>query len=155
MSVLKKLGLSIKDNFLTKTYGFYVGLASFIIMILIACIYCGIGSTLYNSNVMLYVILGICLFVVFSIFKETALLSQVSVVVFSFLSFCAFANTDGLIDYVSTQFFDGFTLAKSDKKIQSESFTGGMDDELVGDCCFHSGDNRNGGLFHFGRAGRH
>ncbi len=112
MDYLKKLGSIIKENFLTKTYGFYVGLASFIIMILIACIYCGIGSTLYNSNVMLYVILGICLFVVFSIFKETALLSQVSVVVFSFLSFCAFANTDGLIDYVSTQFFDGFSMAK-------------------------------------------
>lgn len=112
MDFLKKLGISIKDNFLTKTYGFYVGLTSFIIMILIACIYCGIDPTLYNSNVMLYVILGICLFIVFSIFKETALLSQVSVVVFSFLSFCAFANTDGLIDYVSTQFFDGFTLTK-------------------------------------------
>lgn len=112
MDFLKKLGISIKDNFLTKTYGFYVSLTSFIIMILIACIYCGIDPTLYNSNVMLYVILGICLFIVFSIFKETALLSQVSVVVFSFLSFCAFANTDGLIDYVSTQFFDGFTLTK-------------------------------------------
>ena len=112
MDFLKKLGISIKDNFLTKTYGFYVSLASFIIMILIACIYCGIDPTLYNSNVMLYAILGICLFVVFSIFKETALLSQVSIVAFSFLSFCAFANTDGLIDYVSTQFFDGFTLTK-------------------------------------------
>lgn len=112
MDFLKKLGISIKDNFLTKTYGFYVGLTSFVIMILIACIYCGIDPTLYNSNVMLYVILGICLFILFSIFKETALLSQVSVVVFSFLSFCAFVNTDGLIDYVSTQFFDGFTLTK-------------------------------------------
>lgn len=112
MDFLKKLGLNIKDNLQTKTYGFYVGLASLTIMILLAFIYGGIEKTLFNSDVMLYAILGICLFVVFSIFKETALLSQVSIVVFSFLSFCAFANTDGMIDYVSTQFFDGFSMAK-------------------------------------------
>lgn len=112
MDFLKKLGLNIKDNLQTKTYGFYVGLASLTIMILLAFIYGGIEKTLFNSDVMLCAILGICLFVVFSIFKETALLSQVSIVVFSFLSFCAFANTDGMIDYVSTQFFDGFSMAK-------------------------------------------
>lgn len=107
-----KLWLNIKENFTTKRFGFYVGLAAFILMIALLIAYSGIDKTLFNSNVILFVVLGIVLYIVFSVFKQTALLAQVSLMVFSFLSFCAFASTDGMVDYLSTQFFDGISFAK-------------------------------------------
>lgn len=107
-----KLWLNIKENFTTKRFGFYVGLAAFILMIALLIVYSGIDKTLFNSNVILFVVLGIVLYIVLSVFKQTALLAQVSLMVFSFLSFCAFASTDGMVDYLSTQFFDGISFAK-------------------------------------------
>ena len=107
-----KLWLNIKENFTTKRYGFYVGLASFVLMIALVCIYAGIDKTLFNSNVILFAVLGIVLYVICSLFKQTATLSQVVLMIFSFLTFCAFASTDGMVDYLSTQFFDGISFAK-------------------------------------------
>ena len=107
-----KLWLNIKENFTTKRYGFYVGLASFVLMIALVCIYAGIDKTLFNSNVILFAVLGIVLYVICSLFKQTATLSQVVLMIFSFLTFCAFASTDGMVDYLSTQFFDGISFEK-------------------------------------------
>lgn len=107
-----KLWLNIKENFTTKRFGFYVGLAAFILMIALLIVYSGIDKTLFNSNVILFVVLGIVLYIVLSVFKQTALLAQVSLMVFSFLSFCAFASTDGMVDYLSTLFFDGISFSK-------------------------------------------
>lgn len=107
-----KLWLNIKENFTTKRFGFYVGLAAFILMIALLIVYSGIDKTLFNSNVILFVVLGMVLYIVLSIFKQTAILAQVSLMVFSFLSFCVFASTDGMIDFLSTQFFDGISLTK-------------------------------------------
>lgn len=106
-----KLWLNIKENFKTKHYGFYVGLASFVLMIILTIVYSGIDSTLYNSNVILFAVLGIVIYIVCSLFKQTATLSQVVLMIFSFLAFCAFASTDGMVDYLSTQFFDGISMA--------------------------------------------
>lgn len=107
-----KLWLNIKENFTTKRFGFYVGLAAFILMIALLVVYSGIDKTLFNSNVILFVVLGIVLYIVLSVFKQTAILAQVSLMVFSFLSFCAFASTDGMVDYLSTLFFDGISFSK-------------------------------------------
>lgn len=107
-----KVWQNIKQNFTTKRYGFYVGLASFVLMIVLVCVYAGIDKTLYNSNVLLFALLGIGLYIICSLFKQTATLSQVVLMVFSFLTFCAFASTDGMVDYLSTQFFDGISLKK-------------------------------------------
>ena len=94
-----------------KTYGFYVACVAALLLFVMVCLYSFVPNGTYNSLVILFGCLGFVLFLVFSLFKETSSLSAIALMVFSFTAFCAFVNADGLIDYLSTVFFSGFSLS--------------------------------------------
>ena len=99
--------------FKTKSAGFYVALAALVLTVLQFIIYgLGMPEELYNLNVLFYALVAIAGFAVLIIFKQTAELAPIPLMVCSLLNVATFVSSEGLIDYVSTEFFDGVTLAK-------------------------------------------
>ena len=109
-SIIDESWLYIKNLFISKEYGFYVALVSFVATFCYLFAYLGIDSSIFNNLVILYASLGIILFFLTSVFKPTAFLSPMFLVIFSFLSLLAFATADGVVDFFSTAFFSGFSL---------------------------------------------
>lgn len=98
------------ENWKTKNYGFYVSLGGFLCLFLSLILYPSVPNVCFNPSVIALSIVGLVLYLVFIQFKETGILSSVTIMVFSFLCLMAFANADGLLDYLSTAFFAGFSL---------------------------------------------
>lgn len=102
----------IKRSYKTKASGAYVSTAAALMMIVYAVASSGLDKSIFNSSIVIFAIVGILLFAALSAFTFTSKLGATMLMLFSFLSFCAFVKADGFIDYFSTQFFDGFSLAK-------------------------------------------
>ena len=102
----------IKRSYKTKTSGAYVSAAAAVMMIVYAIASSGLDKSIFNSAIVVFAVIGILLFAALSVFTFTSKLGATMLMLFSFLSFCAFVKADGFIDYFSTQFFDGFSLAK-------------------------------------------
>lgn len=102
----------IKRSYKTKASGAYVSAAAAVMMIVYAIASSGLDKSIFNSSIVVFAVIGILLFAALSVFTFTSKLGATMLMLFSFLSFCAFVKADGFIDYFSTQFFDGFSLSK-------------------------------------------
>lgn len=100
----------VKNWISSKAIGFYFTLAAWILLIVEAIAYPSVPVDILNSNVSLILVVGIILFIVLSIFKQTATLAPIATLVCGFLSLIFIAQAEGFIDYFSTQFFEGVSL---------------------------------------------
>ena len=110
MSFIKKMGEEIKQTVLKKQYGFYVALAAWVLTIAYTISYAGAPDAVYNSGVVVSGVSGILLFVALSLFRKTSQLAPLVLMVCSLLSVVGFVGADGAIDYLTTEFFDGFSM---------------------------------------------
>ncbi len=108
--VLKTAGNGILGCLKTKSAGFYVGLGALVITVVQCIVYGGIAPDIYSGKVILCSVLGIVLFAALSLTVRTSELAPIALMMCDFLSLTSFAAADGIVDYFSTQFFDGFTL---------------------------------------------
>lgn len=112
-NAFKIVGNEIATNFKTKSAGFYVAVAGVALTLVQLIIYAAsIPEELFNVKVVFLGSISIGIFVALTIFKETSSIAPIPLMVCSLLGLAVFVNTEGLIDYVSTEFFDGVTLAK-------------------------------------------
>ena len=102
----------IKRSYKTKASGAYVSTAAVLMTILYAIASAGLDKSIFTPSIVIFAIIGIILYAALSVFSFTSKLGATMLMLFSFLSFCAFVKADGFIDYFSTQFFDGFSLSK-------------------------------------------
>lgn len=100
----------IKGFVLSRNYGFYVGLAAAVLTFVQLISYSCMPKDLFNGAVIAACVIGIVLFVVFSLFKQTARLAPVALMICDFLCITAFAAANGMVDYLSTAFFGGFSI---------------------------------------------
>ncbi|NLC16343.1 MAG: hypothetical protein GX756_00465 [Clostridiales bacterium] len=112
VAVAKTIGNEIKECVTTKWIGFYVTLAAFALSIAHTFAYSAISRTIYNGQVIVFSVLGIVAFILFSLYRRTSLLAPIALMISSFLSLTAFIKAEGIIDYLSTVFFDGFSMGK-------------------------------------------
>lgn len=105
------LGREIKHTVLNKWLDCFVGLAAVALTLAQLIAYCCMPADLFNYRIVIYCVVGIVLFLLLSLFKQTSPLAPIVLMVFDFMCIAAFANTDGMIDYVTTQLFDGFSLS--------------------------------------------
>lgn len=82
---------------------------AWILTVAAAIAYKGIDEALYSTTVFYFALAGAGAFVALSIFGRTSELAPVALMVCNFLGITTFAAQDGVIDYFSTQFFDGFS----------------------------------------------
>ena len=94
-----------------KSIGFFVGLFVCILMIVNIVLYRQVPSDIYSVDATYWMIGGIGVFVICSIFAVTSELAPVALMVSSFMGIAAFAQAPGTIDYLSTAFFDGFSMS--------------------------------------------
>lgn len=110
LAILKGLGLEIKTTVLTKGSGFIVGGIAFVLTFIQMITYTQVPENIYNGMVVVFALLGLLFFVLFSLFRKTSSLAPIFLMVFDLLCVTAFASAEGLIDYLSTAFFSGFSL---------------------------------------------
>ncbi len=95
-----------KINWVNRAFGYLAVMTT----VAQAWIYTYVPTDLFNLQVCLFAILGVGLFCVLMLFKKTAVLAPISLMCCDFLCVCAFAKAEGLIDYLSTAFFSGFSF---------------------------------------------
>ena len=95
-----------KINWVNRIFG---GLAV-ITTVAQAWIYTYVPTDLFNFQVCLLAILGVGIYAICLTFKKTVLLAPIGLMCCDFLCICAFAKAEGLIDYLSTAFFSGFSF---------------------------------------------
>lgn len=93
-----------------KNVGYFIGFLAFLLTVAQGVLYMYVPENLFNVWVLVLCLIGAGAFHLFSIFPKTAILSPVSLMVCDFLCVCAFASADGLLDYLSTAFFSGFSF---------------------------------------------
>ncbi len=85
----------ITRSYKTKASGAYVSAAAAVMMIVYAVASSGLDKSIFNSAIVIFAIVGILLFVALSAFTFTSKLGATMLMLFSFLSFCAFVKADG------------------------------------------------------------
>ncbi len=106
------LAEGLKRNFMQKSAGFYVGAAAWLLTFIHTIVYSSVPGEIFSTGVIAAGVVGIILFPALSLFKRTSSLAPVALMVCDFMCLMCAAGADGIIDYLSTQFFDGFSLAK-------------------------------------------
>lgn len=110
LPVIKGIGSEIKENILTKWIGCFVGLAALLLTVVNAIVYSNMLETLFNPAVIAYCVVGIVFFAALSLFKQTSWLAPITLMLTNILSIGGFASADGMIDYVTSTFFGGFSV---------------------------------------------
>lgn len=108
----KALGSEITENLKGKRSGCFVGLVACVLTIVLAFVYANVSRGIYNGAVIGYAVAGALLFLVLSLFRQTSQIAAVLLMTFDFLCLIGLAMSEGLVDYFSTQFFEGFSVAK-------------------------------------------
>ena len=93
-----------------RSVGFYIGLVACVLMIVNLISYRSAPSDLYSAKATYWMIGGIAVFAIFSCFALLSEIASISLMVSSFMGIAAFAQAPGTIDYLSTAFFDGFSI---------------------------------------------
>ena len=99
-----------KDDFKNFGAGFYVFLSALVITLIQTIVYQFIEPSIFNKAVIITGRVGFAIAIALSIFKKSRVLAPTVIMVVDFLSLMYFCQADGLIDYLSTAFFSGFTL---------------------------------------------
>lgn len=105
----KKIGREIKQTVLTKRFGFWVGVVALVLTVIQAIIYSFMPKNISSSSVVIISIVGAVVFVVLQLFRQTSPLAAIVLMICDFACITAFASADGMIDYVTTQFFAGIS----------------------------------------------
>ncbi len=93
-----------------RSVGFFIGLVACIFMIVNLISYRSVPSDLYSAKATYWMIGGIAVFAICSCFALLSEIASISLMVSSFMGIAAFAQAPGTIDYLSTAFFDGFSI---------------------------------------------
>lgn len=109
-SKLKGFFDGLIDCVLTKWIGCFAGLASALLMIISIAVYGFMPDALFNFRVIVYGVLGVVLFVALSLFKRTSRLAPIFLMLSTVLCLGGFVNAGGMMDYVTTHFFAGFSM---------------------------------------------
>lgn len=104
------VGGEIKSAALSKAAGFYVGAAAWLLTLVHTITYSTIPGDISNPAVIAVGVVGIILFPLLSLFKKTSVLAPIALMICDFMALMCTAGADGIIDYLSTQFFNGVTL---------------------------------------------
>lgn len=96
--------------FQSKNVGFYLASLSWILTLAHLIVYQGVAPELFSGQVVTFGLAGVILFAALSVFPQTSELAPISLMVCNFLCITSFASIEGIIDYFSTQFFDGFSM---------------------------------------------
>lgn len=107
----KKVGLEIKETITSKWLDSFVGAGAALLSFISFIAYFFMPNDLQNATVIAFCFVGFLLFLILSLFRQTSVLAPVSVMVFDLLAIVAIVNTDGMIDYITTQMFDGLDLS--------------------------------------------
>ena len=107
---MKKVVNYFVNCFKAKSYGFYVSLVVMIMMFALIFIYPSVPADLYSAKVVTTLIIGVVAFFVLIFNSVTSKISVIPLMVCSLLSLVFFVQSDGFIDYFSTQFFSGISL---------------------------------------------
>ena len=94
-----------------KSVGFFIGLIACVLMIVNMILYKGVPSDIYSVEATYWAIGGIVVFLVCTCFSVTSEIGAIALMVSSFMGIAAFAQAPGTIDYLSTAFFDGFSVS--------------------------------------------
>ncbi len=94
-----------------KSAGFFIGLIACILMIVNVFMYKGVPSDIYSVEATYWAIGGVVAFLVCTCFSVTSEIGAIALMVSSFMGIAAFAQAPGTIDYLSTAFFDGFSVS--------------------------------------------
>ena len=89
---------------------FFIGLVACVLMIVNLISYRNVPSDIYSAEATYWMIGGIAVFVICSCFSILTEIASISLMVSSFMGIAAFAQAPGTIDYLSTAFFDGFSI---------------------------------------------
>lgn len=100
----------IKESILTKWIGCFIALVAVVLSIVQAIAYSGVAEQDFNVNAVIFSILGVVLFILLSLFRKTSPLAPVALMTCDFIALCAFISK--IVDFFSTEFFDGFSFAK-------------------------------------------
>ena len=109
-SIATAAGGEIKSAVLTKGAGFYVGAAAWLLTLIHTITYSTVPDDIFNPAVIAVGVVGLILFPAFSLFKKTSVFAPIALMICDFMALMGMASADGIIDYLSTQFFNGVTL---------------------------------------------
>ena len=102
---------SIRNNFKTKSYGFYVALAPFVVTIVYSIMYLLLkDKTLFNVSTVIWGFAGCGAFLVLTMFSETSKYAPIVLVAANLFGLVGIAEAENFIDYITTVFFGGFSL---------------------------------------------
>lgn len=107
---MKKVVGYFKNLFLSKTISFYLSLGCAILLLIQVFVYPSVPQDLFSNKVVVVSLVGSLAFVVLNLHSFTTKISHIAIFVCSFLAIIFFVQSDGFIDYFSTQFFGGFSL---------------------------------------------
>ena len=108
---MKKVFGYFKNLFLSKTISFYLSLGCAVLLLIQVFVYPSVPQDLFSNKVVVVSLIGSLAFVILNLHNFTTKISHVAIFVCSFLSIIFFVQSDGFIDYFSTQFFGGFSFA--------------------------------------------
>lgn len=107
-SFLKSIGQTFKN----KGSGFYVAAVAWVLSLAHTVTYSCVPQDIYNVWSTVWGIAGIILFICFSLFPKFSVFAPISLMVSSIMCLMSAAAADGIIDYLSTRFFDGISVQK-------------------------------------------
>ena len=103
----------IKETVLTKSVGFYVAAVAWLLTLIHTITYAsGVPGDIYSGSVVGVGVTAIILFPLLSLSKKTSPVAPIVLMICDFMALMCMAGADGIIDYMSTQFFDGFSVGK-------------------------------------------
>lgn len=105
------IGKDIVENIKTKWIGCFIGLGALLLTLINIIVYSSMTLEIHTSSVAISLIIGAVIYILLSLFKQTSNLAPISLMVFNLLAFLLYVQADGIIDYFSTQFFGGFSVA--------------------------------------------
>lgn len=117
----KAIGKEIKECILTKWIGCFIALVAVVLSIVQAITYSGVAEQDFNSVAVICSVLGAVLFLILSLFRQTSSLAPVVLMVCDLVALLAFGSA--IVDYFTTEFFDGFSLGKLMEREAAYSFS--------------------------------
>ena len=109
-SIATAAGGEIKSAVLTKGAGFYVGAAAWLLTLIHTITYSTVPDDIFNPAVIAVGVVGLILFPAFSLFKKTSVFAPIALMICDFMALMCMAGADGIVDYLSTQLFNGVSL---------------------------------------------
>lgn len=112
LNTMQSVGKSIIENFKTKWIGCFISVVAWVVSIISLFAFSAISEELFNGTVFGIIFCGIILYTILSVFSQTSSLAPIALMVCSYIGLLLMVGSGDMIDYISTQFFGGVSLAK-------------------------------------------